>query len=429
MKKEEIIANNSKNSKLTFEKFFIIVLYIQPLLDVTTGILLHFGYSITISSIVRLIFMAFCIFYLFFIIKNKTINIYLIFLISYFILYTLTILISKNVSVLNSEIKNLLSTFYFVIVLLTLIKTYENKKFNVKTLNILYVVYLFLVFVPNLLNLGFNSYSHSKIGSIGWFSSANTVGSVLSILLPFIFVSLKKINIKIIILLIISSYTVFSIGTKVPVLSFIIVIFINMVYFIIFLLKNNKHRKLIISLLLILIVLITASSTIIIKKTTFYKNLVIHINYLEKEGHGHIKAYRFLDHFIFSERLTFQKRTRKIYNDSNTLEKLFGIGYMKKNISNKPFYKTIEIDYFDVFYRHGLIGFLLFFLPVLYVIVELIKKCKNVYTDQKKLNIFISILLIFSLALFQGHIFVTPQISIYAALILSLSYNNSFNYN
>lgn len=424
MKNKEIKINNYKNNKFSFEKLFIVFLYLQPFLDITSGILLHFGYNITISSIIRLLFMILCIFYLFLIIKNKTINIYLIFLIIYFISFIITILIYKNASALIVETKNLLSTFYFVIILLVLIETYKNKKFDIKVLNILYIIYLILVFVPNLLNLGFSSYSHSKEGNTGWFSSANTVGSVLSIFLPFIFITIKKIDIKLITLLAISSYTAFSIGTKVPVLAFFIITFANILYYLLFLINKHKCKKVLIILSAILIIIITISSSIIIKKTTFYKNIIIHINYLEKEGHGNIKAYRFLDHFIFSERLTFEKRTKKIYVNSNTLEKLFGIGYVKKDISNEPFYKTIEIDYFDILYKHGMVGFILFFLPVLYVIANIIKKFKGI--TFKKLNIFMSILLIFSLALFQGHIFVAPQISIYVALILALSYNNSF---
>ena len=45
--------------------------------------------------------------------------------------------------------------------------------------------------------------------------------------------------------------------------------------------------------------------------------------------------------------------------------------------------------------------------------------------NKKTLNIGLSIILIFILALFQGHIFVNPANSIYVALILALAYNKS----
>ena len=426
---DNLVVCSCFNKKFNFDKFIVIFLCLQPFLDITSGILLHFGYSITISSIIRLAYMMLCILYLIFVVKNNKINKYLFFIFIYFILYVITVLVTKSSIILVSEIKNFLTTFYFSINLLTFTEIYHKRTFNTKILSMLYLIFLTLILIPNLLNLGFNSYSDSKTGSTGWFYSANTVGSILSILLPFTIINIKKINLNIILLAIINLYTIFNIGTKTPVLSFFIVIFVNAIYFIFYLVKKYNYKKLIIPLFSSFVIFVIGFSLLVIPKTSFYKNLVIHINFLEKQNNGNINLSHFVDHFIFSERLSFAKKTQNFYCKSSYLEKLFGIGYMKKNISNKPFYKTIEIDYFDVFYRHGLIGFLLFFLPVLYVIVELIKKCKNVYTDQKKLNIFISILLIFSLALFQGHIFVTPQISIYAALILSLSYNNSFNYN
>ena len=78
----------------------------------------------------------------------------------------------------------------------------------------------------------------------------------------------------------------------------------------------------------------------------------------------------------------------------------------------------VEMDYFDIFYREGIIGFILFFIPVIIVITKFLKNYKNNFDN---LNIFISILLIFLLALFQGHIFITPAISIFVALIFIIS--------
>ena len=81
------------------------------------------------------------------------------------------------------------------------------------------------------------------------------------------------------------------------------------------------------------------------------------------------------------------------------------------------------MDYFDVFYRHGIFGFIIFFYPLVYVLKGILS---NKYKLNKKtLNIGLSIILIFILALFQGHIFVNPANSIYVALILALTYNKS----
>ena len=411
------IANN-------FEKIFLVFLYLQPILDVTAGVLLHFNYSVTISSIIRFIFMFLCIIYLVFFIKDKKINIYLLILFIYFICFGTTMLITKDFNALIYECKNLISTYYFVILLLTLIKVYKDKKLKVKNLFLIYVIYLLFVFIPNIFNIGFQSYWHSKEGSVGWFLSANVVGSILSILLPILLIYIKKISIPIIILLLINLYVILSIGTKVPVLSFIIIFIVNFVYYLINLIKKKDDKKLKIIIAPIIILIIT--SLFIFPKTSFYKNLVIHITYLEEKDNGKIPITEFIDHFIFSQRLTFEEKTRKAYNKSSTLEKTFGIGYIENYDTEKERNKTIEIDYFDVFYRHGIVGFIIFFIPIIYLLKKITKTFKNL--NFVKLNLLLSVILIFLLAFFQGHIFVTPANSIYVALILALIYNNAFEF-
>ena len=408
-----------KEIKNKFEKLFLVFLYLQPILDVSSGILLHFNISITTSSIVRFLFMFLCLIYLIFCIRDKKINIYIILLGIYFGLYTSTILIIKDTAALGYEIKNLLTTFYFPIVLITLAALYKNKNFDIKHLNILYMLYLLFVFIPNILNLGFVSYAYSKVGNTGWFLSANVVGSIISILLPIILIYIKKIDIKIIIIALINIYVVMYIGTKVPVLSLVLIIGVNLIYYIITLIKRKKIALL--SIILIPTLLMIVCSTFIIPRTSFYKNLVIHINFLNEQTNNNIDKKLFVDHFIFSQRLTFEENTRMAFNASKPIEKVLGIGYIENYSTDQVSIKTVEIDYFDVFYRHGIVGFTLFFLPLVIMMKKIILSFKKI--DYNTLNIMLSITLIFVLALFQGHIFITPANSIYVALILALVYN------
>ena len=399
-----------------FEKVFIIFLYLQPLLDLVAGLLLNSSINLPISSIVRFIFMFMCIIYLLYVIKNKKVNIYLISLLCYFLLFIIGTLYFKGADTLKYEIKNLLTTYYFILLLLALINLYRNSKFNIRHLLIIYNIYLILVFIPNILNIGFNSYWHSKEGHVGWFVSANVVGSILSIILPIILITIKKIDIKIIILSIINLYVIFSIGTKVPVLSFILVIIVNTLYYMKTILKKYKY------IILFPILLVTFLTIIIFPKTSFYRNIIIHVDYLQEKYNNKIGINEFINHIVFSERLTFEKITRKNYEKSSIPQKIIGIGYIENYATDNVRIKTIEIDYFDIFYRHGVLGFIIFFIPIVYVIKSIIIDFKN---KENKLNIAISLFLIITLAYFQGHIFVTPANSIYVALILSIVFNNS----
>ena len=404
-----------------YEKIFMVFLYLQPFLDLSAGVMLHFNINLTISSVIRILFMVVSFIYLIFYIRNKKLNIYLGCLILYFIMFIATVLITKGYPALFYEVKNLITTYYFVVIMLSLICLYKKTLFNTKNLLIIYIIYLICLFIPNVFNIGFNSYYESKIGSVGWFLSANSVGSILSIILPILLINIKKINIKIIILGLINLYVIFGIGTKVPPLAFILVIGINILYYVITLIRKKEYKKL--SIILLPVIIVFIASFFIFPKTHFYKNLVIHINYLEKKDNGKITTWHIIDHFIFSERLSFEEKTRKAYNKSSILEKAFGIGYIENYSTDKVRLKTVEMDYFDVFYRHGIFGFIIFFYPLVYVLKGILS---NKYKLNKKtLNIGLSIILIFILALFQGHIFVNPANSIYVALILALTYNKS----
>ena len=79
----------------------------------------------------------------------------------------------------------------------------------------------------------------------------------------------------------------------------------------------------------------------------------------------------------------------------------------------------IEIDYFDIFYSHGLIGFVLFFTIYLYVLYKILKD-KQKMTFERTMKL-VSLLLIIILSLFTGHIITAPAVSlIVVIMILSL---------
>ena len=173
------------------EKILIIFLYFQPFLDIITAISIKkFNINLTIGSIVRLLFLVFCFIYLAFINKeHKKKNIFFLIIIgSYFIIYTGINFYYKDLTSTIYEIKNLLNTFYLPVVLIAFIEMFKQYKikFNLKHLVIIFSIYIFSIIIADITNTSFLSYSHSKLGSIGWFLSANAIGNILSFLLKFI---------------------------------------------------------------------------------------------------------------------------------------------------------------------------------------------------------------------------------------------------
>ena len=423
-KVNKIIEKNIKNIILIF-------LYLQPILDLTAGITQNIlKINITASSIIRLVFLFFCIYYTLILdkTKEKKKNILLTTIITiYTTIFSLITIKYKSTNALSYELKNTINTFYLPIILITLKNIFKqyNIKINIKNIIYIYMTYIILILIPNITKTGFQSYAIAKEGSSGWFTSANATGNILSILLPIIVLYLIKIkNItKTLIITTTTLYVFLSMGTKVPILSLIICLLATILYYITKWIKNKEKTKILITT--ITTVIITTTSILIIPKTTFYKNIQIHKEYLGFKNYTEILTnYEILDHFIFSQRLTFLKNTNKNYIKSNIPQKIFGIGYIENYGTDKVSTKTIEIDYAEIFYRNGIIGFIIFFSIL---IPNIINNLKNKEKSITNTELKTSIILILLLSLFSGHILVTPAVSIFVAIILQGGINEKIN--
>ena len=411
------------------EKIITIFIFLQPILDVLTAISIKkFNINLTIGSITRVIFLLFCVYYLVFLSKNykKRNIIFLLLLGIYFTSFTIITLIYKDINILPYELKNTLNTFYLPITLISFLEIFKEHKIKFKLKNIIIVfgIYLLFIIIPAITNSSFLSYSHSKLGTVGWFLSANAVGNILSFLLPLVIWYLIKIcknNFIKIVVLISTLYVFINMGTKVPILSLIIIVITNVIYFLIINIKNKKY-PLVLSCLIVVIISFIAS-IFLIPKTAFYKNLEIHKDFLGIDSYSEIlTSYDNINNFIFSERLTFLENTNYSYKNSHLSEKILGIGYIENYGTPKESTKTIEIDYCEIFYRHGIVGTILYFFIFIKILVTTLKKVISKF-NLLNLEYFTSIILILLLSLFSGHILVTPAVSIYISLLFVIIIN------
>lgn len=402
-------------------KIIIIFLFLGPLFDLITSIFINvFKCSFNFIIIFKILFMMLLIYYLFLISKSrykKKSIFYLVLLGIYSVVSIVINIYYKDISVFAYEFQNLIRTIYFPICLVCLFNIYEEKHFeiNYKTLGKILIIYLILIFVPLITNTGFDSYAYSKVGSIGWFNSANEIGGILSILYPFLLIYTFSFKNKIlnIFMILITFYIYFSLGSKVPVLALLIIYSLHILKHIVNLFEDKYYKK--ISIILVSCLLAIIGCIIIIPKTSFYKNIVIHLEFLEVDEISDLMDIKKIDHFVFSSRIKFMKETMNYYNDRNILEKIFGIGYIENYGTDNVNLKTIEMDYYDILFRNGIIGFTLILLPMILLLINIIKKLKY---DDLVFNLIISTILILLLSLFSGHILVAPSVSIYVIIIL-----------
>ena len=155
------------------------------------------------------------------------------------------------------------------------------------------------------------------------------------------------------------------------------------------------------------------SLLLVIPKTNFYKNIRIHLDYLELDSITEVFTDKELvDHFIFSSRLKFLDNKAALYNKSNTYLKIFGIGYL----NNYKATKMIEMDYFDILFSHGIVGFIIFFGITVPILVKIVREKRKV--DYEYVMNFTSLLLIIILAFFTGHIITAPSVSLLSIVLL-----------
>ncbi len=394
-----------------------IFIIMQPILDLLTGLCLHLlDINITIGIIIRMVFLAFICFVILFIFKKKNILIPYFIIGLYCIFYLIGILLYKDGG-LFQEVQGLIKVYYFPILFISLYSLRNEIRISKLTLFTTLFLYLILIFVPLVLGIGYKSYEITKAGTLGFFNSANEISGIISILTPimFIILSSSKNIIPKIISIIIYMVVILMIGTKTPLLSLAITILMSLLYLWIKSIKEKKYKNIIISLFVLLIGILSMS--IIIPKTNFYKNIKTHLDYLELDSITEVfQKKELIDHFIFSQRLTFLEKKSTLYKNASTYQKLFGIGYLK---NNKPT-KMIEMDYFDIYYSHGTIGFIVFFMITLYILYKILEKEQKFSYEKYMLHT--SLLLIIFLSFFTGHIITAPSVSL-LSIILILSHS------
>ena len=386
-----------------------------PIIDFVTGVMLHiFDVSLTLGLVLRMLFLLF-IFYVTTFIYNKKNNLlyYGIFVI-YLLLFILGLALFKDNPNYFREIQNTVRMFYFPLLLLSLFSIRKELKITSLSLVITLCLYLVLIFIPLALGIGFESYAITKEGTLGFYNSANEISAIIAILTPVLFIIFYESKNVIFKLFITFIYfvVILSVGTKTPLLALIISLCVVFIYILYKAFKDKKYH--VVTTFTAIVVALAVVVIVIAPRTSFYKNIEVHLDYLKVDNIFDIfKDEKLVDHFIFSQRLTFLHNKDRLYDNANPYQKLFGIGYYKDNGKEL---KSIEMDYFDVYYNQGIVGFIIFFTPYIYVLISVIGERKMF--SFRQLMMYLSLFLVIILSLFTGHIITAPSVSLIVCFLL-----------
>lgn len=419
----------NKKIEKNFNRILEFFILLQPFIDSLTSIFLNvFQISFTIGIIVRTIFLIFVMYTVLFVYNDKKILKYYMLILIYVVVFTLSIWSYNGVSNILTEIQFTIRAFYFPLLLTSFYAIRDKITIKKEKLIQTIIMYILIIFICNVFGIGFDSYEITKNGTLGLFNSANEIGGIISILTPFLIITAfqnKKILKKIAIL---ACYltVILNIGTKTPLIAFVLTIALVFFWVIIKLIKKKEVKK--VGIIFMLTIISIVSASFIIPKTAFYKNIKTHLDFLEIKNITDVFSEPLLiDHFIFSQRLTFLDNRAQTFEKSNLIKKGLGVGYFENGVE----IKLVEMDYFDLYYSHGIVGFILYFAPFIIVMIDIFRKRTKITID-KYIN-YISISLIIILAFFTGHIMTAPAVSFISVCVIFCIYSKenpkNINYN
>lgn len=429
-------------SRINFEKFLIIYILLQPFIDVATSLCVRFINSyFTIGIFIRTLFLLCTLVYSFNISNKKwkrILLIYCIVLFIYFILFFLNICFNIGFFMIITQLKSLIKIFYFSILLVALIPIMKKIHFDNKHLVLTLLEYTSILCISLFLGIAFDSYANgSGYGKNGLFYAANEIGTTLCILTSFLFLNLSNFNFKnfnknFIIDLITLIFIIISalwMGTKVPFIGLILSLLVSFGICIINIIKRKNIKEYLYKIGGIIFVFFIIFN--IISYSPVGKNLGISINRISnisktnnnnKTSDSSASKNQNVETVILSSRDIYYDNTLKEYKSSSTISKLLGIGFVSNENGLLSEKKSIEIDYFDILFSTGIIGFIVFFLPLIIILIYIFKlfwSKKCLIFENHIIFYLYSIFISLIIARLSGHVFTTPAVSFYLALIIN----------
>ena len=296
------------------------------------------------------------------------------------------------------------------------------------------MAYAILIIIPFITNTGFKSYAKNKgIGVVGWFFSANEIGVILGMIFPLLFLYInKKVNLRIVISLVLVLISAILIGTKVAFFGCASSLLLVLIYYLI---NNKKYTKEHFILPIVLVALLALLSSNLPVFKNINHRIDMYNNATEKENKTKqtdakkqdetIKTNDIPDaKFILSSRDKLFNNIYKIYEKSPIQEKLFGIGFNDRTtINNIKITRIVEMDFFDIVLRYGIIGLIIYLIPLIIIGITILKyiiKIKFKLSIEQLLYLY-SILIGVGAGFIAGHVFSSPPVSIYIALLMIFS--------
>ncbi|MBG9540878.1 hypothetical protein BM74_05865 [Bacillus thuringiensis] len=439
-----------------FPHFLLLFIVFQPILDLLTSFSIYVLHmSATVGIVVRFAFMLLALGYLLLHHKQQGAKKYILYLCLFGIVLAIGLvnnLMVKSPVSFGEEVKFIMKSVYPIVLLfgyIIALKELKNNEFAFHKI-IAYFLYATLILSVSIIaamatGTDFPSYPNSKIGSRGWFFAGNDLSSIFAIMFPIVVLysvhkttSFSKVYYWIPTVL--AMYASIMIGTKVGYGAIVITLGIALFFlFIEYMMHRKKEGKGFTYLVNTIVAAVVLGGLLVLTpQTPIAKNMSIHLQIYEykksvqdekdrKEG----KVVKEEEHkqgeltdsemksLIYSDRDKFLKVYKQYYKEAPLSQKLFGMGYAG-NYTTKM--KLVEMDFHDLFFAFGIVGFLMYLLPLLYfgikIFIRLITNFKKLFSV-KHMLLASTLVLSLGIGFMSGHVLTAPAVSIFFVVILA----------
>lgn len=425
--------------KEKYKKLLYIFILLQPIIDLVTALMTRFEVSmISLGVIVRGIFILIMLWYLFFINKSKYRKGSITYIVLLGIFYFFYIVTKKellfNGNLLFDEIVYIFKYSYFPILFVTFINLIDQYKIDRKKIINLFVinllVYSLLIIIPTITGTGFNSYNNNEgFGIVGWFYSANEISAILTIVYPFLFLYLdRKFTWKTCLIILLTIISIVIIGTKTPYYGMLLINAFLLFYYL-FHIKKKTKQFVFVSIIVIGSILAKSytPANVNLEKRVECQNEYYDETIVDNEDNSKLECQVAEDQkvVLLSGRDTLFKKVFAIYKDSSIVDKLFGIGFSNREVINNDWIiKLVEMDLFDILFRYGILGFIVYMAPLVMIIIRIaIGTLKGLFKlNLEKIIYGYSTAIGVGTSFVVGHVLGAPSVSFYLAFISALSY-------
>ncbi|MFK2826631.1 O-antigen ligase family protein [Bacillus sp. B190/17] len=441
----------------------LVFLILQPVIDVlTTASLMIFNVNITVGVIVRVLYMAaILVLLLKLAFSSRLARKYVLYLIGLAVVIGINIAVNMNLKdpyFLFKELKFYNKVIYFPILFLGFNMLYLQMKKNRSPFmekTTIYFLYSSLIIsavfiVSFLTGTSLSNYSHTKVGFSGWFFAGNEIGAIMAIILPItvVYAIEKTESIKTSyywIPFVLLSVSMLFLGTKVGYGGIVIVLAAACISLLIIYLAKERTKKTRANMLMAIFLL--AALALSTPFTPVFNNMYAHANALgievqkekpqvevqetpQEDGEEIIEEEQKvteaqIQNLVFSSREKYLADFKQDFMDAPVLQKLFGTGfagnYEMPLPGKEP--KMIEMDFYDIFFSLGIVGFLYFIAPFVYYVIRFlvyfVARIKETFTIPYVMY-GVGFILAAGIGATAGHVLTAPAVSIYVAAIMSM---------